>query len=295
MRYLVAALLALSGCGRFTSSGPADAALTAFVPADTVLLAGVRVDDLKKTPLYQDVLPLLGPLSQGFDPRRDVQEILVASDGVNACAIARGQFPSQELARMARSEYKGLTLYGDGDASVALLENGIALAGITKAVRAAIDQQKSGRRAAADLLRKAAALPTPNQIWMVSKGAPTFLRLPQQVPNAAMLEKMLHAMSDLNFVSDFREGIYATFNGRCATEADAKFLGDTVRGIVGLARLSLPRGEAELTRAIDGVTVTQTRHDLAVNAKVPQQVAAQAMARLRSFSPGRSESRPRPR
>jgi hypothetical protein len=290
--FILAAVAAsfAGGCGPSSLSGPADDRLAAFIPADTVVLAGVRLDELKKTSLYQEVLRLLGSVErEGFDPRRDIQELLIASDGNNTVAMARGRFQRDELARMEQFQHQGVTLYGDERGAVAVMDDATAVAGTTPAVRAAIDQQKSGRRAAADLLAKARTLPTPNQVWMVSKGSASFLRAPR-MQSGELIQKMLNSLSDVTFFADFRDGIYANASARAANAADAKFIGDTVRGLVGLGRLSVPRSEPSLTKAFDGVTVQQSDRSLSINAKVPGAVAAQAMERLRSFS---REPRPR--
>jgi hypothetical protein len=293
-RVLIASVL-LTGCGSFTPHGPADARLTAFIPGDTVVLAGVRVAELRQTALYKDVEPLLGPIArEGFDPRRDVEEVLIASNGKHTAAMARGSFSITELERLPRSTYRGVALFGDGQGAVAWIDSKTVVAGTTPAVRAAIDQQKSGSRAGADLLSTARGLPSPNQVWMVSKGSPTFLRAPE-MPNAEVLEKMLHAMSDVQFFADLRNGIYAELAGQAANETDAKFLGDTARGLTGLARLAVPRSEAQLAQVLDGIRVTQSRRALTVQAKVAPEVAARAMERIRSLSRRRPrESMPRP-
>ncbi len=285
---LAAALLA--GCGSTTSTGPADARLTAFIPGNTRVLGGVRVGELKKTPLYQQLAPLLGSMErQGFDPRRDIEEFLVASDGENAVMVARGRFQREELASLEQSSYKGVTLYEKDRGAVALMDQGIALAGTTPAVHAAIDQQKSGGKAVPGLLAKARALATPNQIWMVSEGSAGFLRVPR-FENGEMLQKLLDTLSGVTFVADFREGVYARAEAAAAKPEDAKFIGNTLRGLISLGRLSVPRNEAELLKAFDGLTVEQTDRSLALDARVPRAVADQAMERLQSFS--RRESRP---
>jgi hypothetical protein len=197
--------------------------------------------------------------------------------------MARGRFQRDELARLEQFQHGGVTLYGNDRGAVALVDASTALAGTTPAVRAAIDQQKSGRRAAADLLAKARSLPTPNQVWMVSTGSAGFLQAPR-MQSGEMIQKILNSLSDVTFFADFRDGVYAAASAHAATSADAKFIGDTARGLIGLGRLSVPRAEPQLAKAFDGVTVQQTDRALSINAKIPQEVAAQAMERLRSFS-----------
>jgi hypothetical protein len=293
---IAAALLA--GCGPTTSGGPADPRLLALIPANTRVLAGLRIDELKKTALYQQVMPLVGSVErQGFNPQRDVDELLVASDGEQTVAIARGRFQRDELAGLEQSVYKGVTLYGNERGAVGLIDSSVAIAGTTPAVHAAIDQQKSGGQAVPALLVKARGLATPNQIWMVSQGSAGFLRVPR-FDSAEMVQKMLNSLSSVTFVADFREGIYARAEAQSATPADAQFIGNTLRGLIGLGRLSVPRGEAELAKAFDGIAVEQTDRSLALDARIPRAVADQAMGRLRSFSDQESRRQtptPRPR
>lgn len=279
----IAAVL-LAGCGPTTARGPADPRLTALIPANTRVLAGLRVDELKKTGLYQQLAPLVSSVErEGFNPQRDIDELLVASDGEQTVAIARGRFQREELARMDQTIYQGVTLYGNERGAVGLIDSSIAIAGTVPAVHAALDQKKSGARAVPGLLAKARTLATPNQIWMVSQGSAGFLRVPR-FDNAEMAQKILNSLSGVTFVADFRDGIYARAEAQSATPADAQFIGNTLRGLIGLGRLSVPRGEAELAKAFDGITVEQTEKSLALNARVPRAVADQAMERLRSFS-----------
>jgi hypothetical protein len=289
------AVVFLGACGPSTPSGPANARLAAFIPSDAVLLAGVRLDELKKTPLYQHVIPLLGSVErEGFDPRRDIEELLIASDGQDTVAMARGRFDRRELAGLEQSQHGGVTLYGKEGGAVALIDDSTAVAGGMAAVRAAIDQRNSGRQSAAGLLAKARALPTPNQVWMVSEGAASFLR-PPRMQNADAVQKILNSLSDLTFFADFREGVYAAASAQSKTDADAKFIGDTARGLIGLGRLSVPRGEPALAKAFDGVSVQQSGPSVSIHAKLPEEVAVAAMERLRSFSRESPPRTPNPR
>src|SRR5262245_22291921 len=77
----------------------ADTGLGKFVPGDTVALGGMRVDQVRATALYQKLraqkrFSELDDLKAktGFDPTRDVSELLIATNGKDAVTIARGQF-----------------------------------------------------------------------------------------------------------------------------------------------------------------------------------------------------------
>src|SRR5712692_1565032 len=93
---LLTSALAL-GCGSAeTGRTRVDSTLAALVPADATMLAGVSMDAVRGTPFYRKMLAekRLGPLDDfaletGFDPRKDVRELLVASNGKDIIVAAR--------------------------------------------------------------------------------------------------------------------------------------------------------------------------------------------------------------
>ena len=110
--------LMLAGCSGLTRHGPVDSSLAAFIPSDAVALAGIRMDQIRTTPLYhklaeQNKLPKFDAFrtESGFDPSQDVRELLVASDGQNVLAIARGTFTAKPSRDLESSDYRGYTLY----------------------------------------------------------------------------------------------------------------------------------------------------------------------------------------
>jgi hypothetical protein len=85
-------LVALAGC----RPKPApivlvDPALAILVPPDAVLLAGVRMKQLRES---------------GIDPRKDVWELLITSDGKDTVVMARGKF--SELGMEPKLEREGV-------------------------------------------------------------------------------------------------------------------------------------------------------------------------------------------
>ena len=88
---VVLASLSIIGCHS------ADTGLAAFVPADTIALAGMRMDQVRTTQLYRKLreqkrFSELDDLKAktGFDATRDVSELLLATNGKYAVTIARG-------------------------------------------------------------------------------------------------------------------------------------------------------------------------------------------------------------
>jgi hypothetical protein len=253
----------------------ADTGLTKFVPADSIALAGMRMDQVRATVLYQRLraqkrFSELDDLKTrtGFDPTRDVSELLLASNGKDAVTIARGHFaPSDASAKKA--PYKGYTLYLHGDGAYALIDASIAVAGTQAAVRAAIDQYKSGAVSAGvnSLVARAAHLPPQAQIWAVSDNPDAFVGLASG--NAAgNFGKVFGQIDQLSLIADLSKGLNLVAAGDCRTEQDAKSLGDALRGLVALGKMSVPQGQTDLLRLYDSVQVDQAQKSVKITTNI---------------------------
>jgi hypothetical protein len=269
--------LVLAGCGGIlTRHGPLDPALAVFISPDAVALAGVRMDQLRATPIYRKLaeenrLPR-------FDQFRseDIHDMLLSNDGKNVLAAAHGTFTAKPPDGFSASEYKGYTLYvKDGREVIAFIDKRTALAGSAASVRAAIDQYKSGGRGAPrDLMARAQALPAHAQIWAVVAGwrglAPDQLR---EMGNLSNVDRMLRSVEDASLTVDLRTGARAAVTGDCRTEADARNLADSLRGLAALARMGVQRNQPNLQRALNGIQVTQEGRVVRVNADIAEDLA----------------------
>src|ERR1017187_2703982 len=140
----------------------ADPQLLNLVMPDAKVLAGVNVEQAKGTQFGQYVLNQLqthdAQMQQlvaltSFDPRRDVSELLVASDGVagskTGLALARGSFDiakitaAATIAGAATEVYNGFTILKDPKdqlAGIAFLDATRVAAGDIASVKGAIDR-----------------------------------------------------------------------------------------------------------------------------------------------------------
>jgi hypothetical protein len=244
--------LMLGGCGSLTRHGPLDPALSVFIPPDTVALAGVNLDRLRATPLYgklavRNRLPAFDAFGA------DAHDVMLASDGKHLLAMARGGFPEQKA-----SETEGITFIG----------HDIALFGEVAAVRAAIDQSKRGGRGAPrDLMARAQALPADTQIWAVVAGwrgaTPDQLRA---MGNWGNLDRVFRMAEGASLTVDLRTRVHAAFLGDCRTEADAKNLADSLRGLAALAPMGAPH-------SVPGIQVAQEGRVVRVNIDLAEDLA----------------------
>ena len=278
--------LAALGCSSAqTGAVRVDGALAALVPADTVTLAGVRLDALRATPIYQKWIagkPLLMAdefaKETGLDLRKDVSELLVASNGKDTVALARGKFSPAAL---------DPKLAG----TVAFINSTTAVAGPPAVVRAVVDRRNPSGVPAA-LLAKVRTISAQNQIWAVSLGG--FSQIASAVPPAgpmASLGKILSMLEDLTLAADLRSGVNAAVTGLCKTEQDARSLSDALRGLIGLGRLSTPNDEPEMLRLYDGIQVEQQQRTVRVRAQIPQDLLDKAIGKVAALS----EASPPPR
>jgi hypothetical protein len=208
----------------------------------------------------------------GFDPRRDVREFLVASNGKDSVVAARGTFNVRAFEGMTKSSYKGYSFYTRDRGGVALIDASTAIAGNLPAVRAALDRYKAGERSGpTELLARARQIPPENQLWSVSNGFDSLLtgRIPDS-GNAANFGRILRSLENATAAVDLRTGVNGYINGLCRTEPDAKNLGDAARGMVGLGRLSVPDNQPEMLRLWDGIKVDQQQRTIKITVAIPQ-------------------------
>ena len=233
----LAAALSLAGCR-------SQRGLLSYVPADTVALAGIRVDSLKSSPSYRK-LEALGLLrfddiasSTGVDPRRDVSELLLAGNGKHTVMIARGRI---ELKNALPAGYR-----------LEKPEPDVAVAGPEAIVRAALEQRRT--RGSAGIATRAAAVRGDSQIWGVTTGGDVFFPVEG---NASNLRGFFRLVKEATFSADLRTGLHALAIASSGSEPEARKLADAVRGVAGLSRLAVPNNRPDLLRLYDGIKVDQ--------------------------------------
>jgi hypothetical protein len=235
----------------------------------------MRMDQVRTTDLYQKLraqkrFSELDDLKKktGFDPTRDVTEMLIATNGKDAVTIARGHFTASDP-DAKKSPYKGYTLNLHGEGAYALIDSTTAVAGTAAGVRSAIDQYKAGPTrtpAVVALLARARALPQA-QIWAVSDSPEAFAGLLQS-GSTANFGKMFGQLDSLTLTIDMSKGLNMAITADCRTDTDAKTLGDAIRGLVSLGKMSVPQGQGDMLRLYDSVQVDQQQKSVKLLANV---------------------------
>jgi hypothetical protein len=308
MRSLVSLFVLLAVPPDCRSAERVDNVLAKLVPADTQALFGARMEQLRAAPLYvklvaQQKLPQLDSFAAetGFDPRRDVRDLLVASSGRpnSSVLLARGNFHVIEGKSPLNKKimYRGyvLTVSPKEDGGYCVMDNTLAIAGPTAGMKASLDHYLSSTRdQSTELLDQARAVPQQFQVWSVSMGSADFLanNLPHD-GNAANFGKIFRSMVNTHFQADISKGFNASATGECRTDADAKSLSDAVRGLIGFGRLSVPENQPELLRLWDGIHVEQNQRSLTITANISQDLIDKLVEFFQS-SAGPKLPRPHP-
>ena len=173
--FLLAAHAALAG----------DSDLPDFLPPGIKVMFGVQVRRIATSALVQGFTPDAGAMGRagdwqkivalaGFDPIRDIEEVLMASTGSGVqgqpppmLLIARGNFNLERFAAHARP-YHGVPVLEGGAGStgvVAMFDGSTAIMGELPQVHAAIDRRGAGAPLDAALAAAVASLRGKYDIW----------------------------------------------------------------------------------------------------------------------------------
>ncbi len=275
----------------------ADPQLLNLVMPDAKVLAGVNVEQAKGTQFGQFVLNQLqthdAQMQQlvamtGFDPRRDVSELLVASDGVagskTGLALARGNFDIAKItaaatvAGAATEVYNGFTILEDPknkEAGIAFLDPTKVAAGDIASVKGAIDRLKTLQPLTAAVTIKVNQWSLSQDAWGITTVPPDSLVPAGQGTQNPMFNvgKSVQAAS-----GGVKFGALVVFSGeaQCDTAQNAKTLGDMIQLLINMAQM---QANLDPTAAalIKSVTVTTDGNLMKTQASLPQDVFQQLL------------------
>jgi len=273
MRFRLLAVLAVGAlafsCRKPETGVRIDPALATIVPADTIALAGVKIEGIRETALYKKYLEKSETLridelskATGFDPRTDLYELLLVSNGKDALVMARGKFtplglepkPTEGIQRMS---YGGLNLLGDEKTAVAFINPSVAVAGPTPVLKHFIDHRTETNGIPAALHDQMSAVRPSSQVWAVALGGERLLALIPKSGNMANLNRMLGDVQWATLSLDMHTGVDLLAQAQYSNEKSAKQTGDALRALLGFARLNTPNNEPDLLKAYDGIQVNQ--------------------------------------
>ena len=278
----------------------ADPQLLNLVMPDAKVLAGVNVEQAKGTQFGQYVLNQLqtqdAQMQQlvtltGFDPRRDVRELLVASDGTpgskTGLALAKGTFDvakittAAALAGVATEVYSGFTILKDPkkqEAGIAFLDATTVAAGDIANVKGAIDRLKIPQPLPAAVAVKVNQWSNSQDAWGITTVPPASLA-PTTGKPGTLSGPIVNAGQNVQAaVGGVKFGAQVVFSGeaQCDTAQNATTLGDVVKLLINLAQMQAGQ-DPTAAALIKSVSATTSGNVVAISASLPEDVFQQML------------------
>jgi hypothetical protein len=289
-------LAAVASClGAFA----ADQALLKMLPGDAAFIAGINADQIRTSRFGQFLLDQLKSEEQnmekfvtstGFDPRRDLQELIVASNDARghgkAIVIARGRFDAARISQFARTSgadstfYRGIEiLTGKGQSGgnkgwMAILDPSTAIAGEQDAVRAAIERRATNQGGVkAETLAKINELSTRYDAWMVSASLERLADEVRPEVGQTMQGNLMAAMQSVTGGVRFGANVELMAEAVMRSDKDAQAMVDVVKFLAGMMQLSSDEKKAaEFAKLLDKMDLKASGNQFRLSMTLPEEL-----------------------
>jgi len=282
-------------CLLVSAASAADPQLLKLLMPDARVVSGIDVNRIKGTPFGQFFLAQLpaGDASfnqfvdlTGFDPRRDIHEVLMASPGDPAkkagLLVARGNFDSARVLALVKAQgqavenYQGVSIiaggHGPGQA-LAFLDNSVAVAGDAASVRGAIDRRVGAGGIDPALAAKINRSSGDHDAWVISLAPVSAFAqaIPDRNVKGALQGDLLKSIEESSGGVRFGNVIEITGLITAKTAQDASSLGDVMRFFVNMAQLNAPAGQpAQFVALLKNLTVNTEANAVKVSVSIPE-------------------------
>jgi hypothetical protein len=215
----------------------------------------------------------------GFDPARDVTEVVIASvdtntsAGANSLLLVRGNFDGGRLrAALVRNGLSVLQvvtgvemLAKTGEkGAVAFVDASLAVAGDAAAVKAALERRAGGMGLPAATYAKAQDMSRENDVWMVTSLPVSQLaeKMPENAPgqlNGMMKGDMFRSVEQASMGVKFAATmLHLTMEAAVRSDKDATAMADVARFLAGIAS------------AFDSMKLTTQARNVRLTMSMPQ-------------------------
>jgi hypothetical protein len=268
----------------------ADSQLLSLVMPDAKVLAGVNVDQAKASPFGLYVLTQMqsgGTGMQqlialtGFDPTRDVHELLAAFNGTpgdktpNGLALARGNFDPTTITTLATSKgaatevYNGVTIIEDPKkmAGIAFLNATLVIAGDLANVKAAIDRPSSGQSLSIAVIGQVNQWSNAEDAWVITTVPPSSLTPSSPLGGnaAGIFQQVQQAAGGVKFGNS----VVATAAVQADTAPNATQMANALQFLLNMAQMQ-SQNNPQLTTLAQGLAITATGNTVKVTLTMPQ-------------------------
>jgi hypothetical protein len=301
--------LILAGVFTVSTAMAADSSLLGLVMPDAKVVTGIEVSQSQATPFGQYVFSQIQlgadfdkiTAATGFDPRRDLQEIIAATAAADptqaprtqsGLVLGRGSFQPAKLSTAAvlagatTSTYKGFEILansaGGKNGGVVFLDNSTVATGDIPSLKAAIDRRVAGVAFSGPLAQKASAASASNDAWFATATPSTFLagKLPGGntggINPVALLQSVVQTSGGVKFAAT---GATASIEAVTNTSQDAQALADVLRFLTSMVQMNRNSSAATGRAAslADSATVTATGPVMRVTVMLPEQQLEQLL------------------
>jgi hypothetical protein len=287
------------------ASAATDPALLGLLMPDATVVSGIHVDNSKASRFGRYVLSQMQAddpgfrkfvADTGFDPRRDLSEIVLATSGKGdtqrILVVGKGVFNPGAITNTARNAgaelvtYKGFDLLmhqqGNMPGAIAFLDAGTAVMGHVDAVKAAIDRSQAGETGLpAAVMTKVQELSAANDAWFMTTGPVTsFFDGKMADPNldTAMKGNLLQAVLQANGGVKFgTDTVRISGEALTRSDKDASALADVIRFIAGLVQLNKDKDPQaqKIATLLDTLQLTTEASTMKVSLTIPENLIEQ--------------------
>ncbi|HTU43842.1 MAG TPA: hypothetical protein VMF91_02180 [Bryobacteraceae bacterium] len=255
--------------------GAIDTSLLALVPPGSKIVSGIDFDRARSSQFGQYMTARINTSDQelehfvtetGFDPRRDIQQMLFVSNGPaekgdssKFAILARGNFDQDRITAAARTKglkaqpFEGVDIFvdksqHDGPSAFAFLGDGIGVMGDSETVKQIVSNRATASALDPALQAAINKTGTDNDAWFVSMMSGGFLahHLNAQIngdqsnhegqssmPQAQALQSVLQSSGGIQFGTTIR----VSFDAITRSPKDASSLADVVRFFASMVQM----------------------------------------------------------
>lgn len=290
----------------------ADSQLLSLVMPDAKVLAGVNVDRAKTTPFGLYVLSQIQAqgsqhLQQvtaltGFDPTRDLHELLIASTGApgdkSGLVLARGNFDAGKIQAAGQAgggttlAYKGVTLLLDPKQThaVAFLDPTLAAAGDVASVEGAIDRQTAPTSLSVALLNQVNQWSGSEDSWFIANVPLAALKPPASAsnPQNAAVQNAFQNIQQAAGGVKFGPQVVFTGQAQADTPQNATAIAGILQFLASMAQLQAQQKNPQMAAILPSLAITTSGNAVNLSLSVAEAQAEQA------FKPHALSATPQP-
>lgn len=283
----------------------ADRGLLRLVMPDAKVVAGIQVDQSKHSPFGQYVLSQMQSEDEGFrkfiaetgfDPRRDVSEIVISSMGGpgtgKGLIIARGLFNPARIQGFAQvaggnvADYRGFSILSashrsapapesvHSNGAITFLDSSTALMGDLQSVKDGIDRYKSNAESSPELLAKVGPVSRQNDFWFLTLVPISEFagKMPGEQLQGAMKGNVLSAILQASGGIKFGDNVRISGEAVAKTEKDASALQDVFKFLAGMIQLNREKDPtaAQVASLLDTLELSTHGNIMTLSLSIPE-------------------------